>query len=189
MSQPSNKKQTIKQKKPEKARCGAKTRAGTPCKQYPMHGKKRCRLHGGKSTGSPKGCQNAWKTGIYAQGIRPEEAEVYEKIKVGSLDADIRIMKLQLIRAVKAQKEFEDANPGIGLETIESRGSAFQKTDAGWTKKEILKKHPDYRKIIFQLSGRIAKLELTRSAIGKDTEPEHATLIVNFGNSDDPRDD
>jgi len=32
--------------------CGAKTRAGTPCKKYPMEGKKRCMLHGGKSTGA-----------------------------------------------------------------------------------------------------------------------------------------
>ena len=32
-------------------RCGAKTRSGTPCAKYPIAGKKRCRLHGGRSTG------------------------------------------------------------------------------------------------------------------------------------------
>ena len=32
-------------------RCGAKTRAGMPCKRAAMKGKNRCRLHGGKSTG------------------------------------------------------------------------------------------------------------------------------------------
>jgi hypothetical protein len=32
-------------------RCGAKTRAGTPCKMRAVEGKKRCRLHGGLSTG------------------------------------------------------------------------------------------------------------------------------------------
>ena len=31
--------------------CGAKTRRGTYCKMMPVPGKKRCRLHGGLSTG------------------------------------------------------------------------------------------------------------------------------------------
>lgn len=32
-------------------RCGAKTRRGTPCQCKPEEGKRRCRFHGGKSTG------------------------------------------------------------------------------------------------------------------------------------------
>jgi len=32
-------------------RCGAVTRRGTPCQCKPEPGKKRCKLHGGKSTG------------------------------------------------------------------------------------------------------------------------------------------
>lgn len=31
--------------------CGARTRAGHRCRAMPMIGKRRCRLHGGKSTG------------------------------------------------------------------------------------------------------------------------------------------
>lgn len=31
--------------------CGAKTRAGTPCKQKAVHDNGRCKLHGGLSTG------------------------------------------------------------------------------------------------------------------------------------------
>ncbi|MEO0570041.1 MAG: HGGxSTG domain-containing protein [Pseudomonadota bacterium] len=31
--------------------CGAKTRRGTYCEMMPVPGKKRCRLHGGLSTG------------------------------------------------------------------------------------------------------------------------------------------
>ena len=56
-------------------RCGAKTRLGAPCAKFPMEGKRRCRLHGGLSTG-PKtvagkaaisaantkhGCYNNWR--------------------------------------------------------------------------------------------------------------------------------
>ncbi|WP_405045507.1 HGGxSTG domain-containing protein [Pseudomonas extremaustralis] len=32
-------------------RCGAKTRAGTPCKRRDLYASGRCRLHGGLSTG------------------------------------------------------------------------------------------------------------------------------------------
>ena len=32
-------------------RCGAKTRSGAPCSKFPIKGKRRCRLHGGLSTG------------------------------------------------------------------------------------------------------------------------------------------
>jgi len=35
----------------ELSRCGAKTRSGAPCAKFPMEGKRRCRLHGGLSTG------------------------------------------------------------------------------------------------------------------------------------------
>jgi len=47
-------------------RCGAKTRAGTPCQQPAMRGKRRCRLHGGKSTGprTPEGLERARKAPI-----------------------------------------------------------------------------------------------------------------------------
>jgi hypothetical protein len=44
-------------------RCLARTRRGTACLSPAMRGKKRCRLHGGKSTGAPKGNRNAWKHG------------------------------------------------------------------------------------------------------------------------------
>ncbi len=46
-------------------RCGAKTRRGTPC-QAPAMPNGRCRMHGGKSPGAPKGNRNAWKHGHYS---------------------------------------------------------------------------------------------------------------------------
>jgi hypothetical protein len=46
-------------------RCGAKTRKGTPC-QSPAMPNGRCRMHGGKSPGPPKGNINAWKHGGYS---------------------------------------------------------------------------------------------------------------------------
>jgi len=40
------------------ARCGAKTRAGTPCQRPAIRGRSRCRLHGGLSPGAPRGAKN-----------------------------------------------------------------------------------------------------------------------------------
>jgi hypothetical protein len=45
-------------------RCGARTRQGSSC-QAPAMSNGRCRMHGGKSTGAPKGNQNRLKHGRY----------------------------------------------------------------------------------------------------------------------------
>ena len=44
--------QKTQKKVPKPAQpCSAKTRSGTPCNNHPVRGKKRCRMHGGASTG------------------------------------------------------------------------------------------------------------------------------------------
>lgn len=45
-------------------RCLAKTRRATAC-QSPAMPNGRCRMHGGMSTGAPKGNKNAFKHGMY----------------------------------------------------------------------------------------------------------------------------
>src|SRR5215475_13899148 len=45
-------------------RCGALTRSRKPC-QAPAMTNGRCRMHGGKSPGAPKGNKNAFKHGRY----------------------------------------------------------------------------------------------------------------------------
>jgi hypothetical protein len=63
-------------------RCGAKTRAGAPCRQPAMRNG-RCRLHGGKSPGAPRGKRN----GNYRHGLRTIEAiaEKREALRVRRL--------------------------------------------------------------------------------------------------------
>ena len=39
-------------------RCGARTRAGTACQCPAIRGRARCRLHGGRSPGAPRGTKN-----------------------------------------------------------------------------------------------------------------------------------
>jgi glucans biosynthesis protein len=51
-------------------RCGARNRAGSPCECPALRGRSRCRLHGGKSTGAPRGNQN----GNYLHGYYTADA-------------------------------------------------------------------------------------------------------------------
>jgi hypothetical protein len=52
------------------ARCGAKTRSGTPCKSAPVTGRRRCRMHGGADgSGAPSGPRN----GNYKHGRQTKE--------------------------------------------------------------------------------------------------------------------
>jgi glucans biosynthesis protein len=51
-------------------RCGAKTRSGGTCQCPAIRSRNRCRLHGGRSSGAPKGRGN----GNYKDGTFTEEA-------------------------------------------------------------------------------------------------------------------
>jgi hypothetical protein len=63
-------------------RCGARTRAGTPCRSPAVRGKERCRMHGGaRGSGAPKGNQNALKHGTYTEVALRERAEMRTLIK------------------------------------------------------------------------------------------------------------
>jgi len=51
-------------------RCGARTRSGAPCRAPAIKGKHRCRMHGGKGSGAPRGNRHAWKHGWYSGRVR-----------------------------------------------------------------------------------------------------------------------
>jgi hypothetical protein len=58
-------------------RCGAKTRSGVACRSPAVHGKKRCRMHGGApGSGAPRGNQNALKHGRYTKAAIRERRAV-----------------------------------------------------------------------------------------------------------------
>lgn len=72
-------------------RCGARTRAGTPCQGPAVHGRCRCRLHGGLSTGprtaeGRERCRAArWKHGgrsVEAIGTARHVAALLREAKV-----------------------------------------------------------------------------------------------------------
>lgn len=61
-------------------RCGARTRAGTPCRS-PAMTNGRCRMHGGRSPGAPIGNANARKHGLYTADTIAERRELAALIR------------------------------------------------------------------------------------------------------------
>lgn len=66
--------------------CGAKTRAGHPCRMPPVKGKTRCRMHGGttqeaKNAGAPQGNRNALLHGYYSAEARAERKRLAGQLR------------------------------------------------------------------------------------------------------------
>jgi hypothetical protein len=61
---------TVCDKAGVRSKCGARTRTGAICMERPLPGRGRCRLHGGLSTGAPRGPKN----GRYTNGDWATEA-------------------------------------------------------------------------------------------------------------------
>lgn len=104
----------------EAPRCGARTRAGLPCMSPAVKDKKRCRMHGGKSTGAPKGNRNAWK-----HGDRSAEAEQMQKIvhRAG------RVMKM--VTRVKQGKQLRSGDHDLLIELMVEHGHLPSNYDEG----------------------------------------------------------
>src|SRR5699024_7930616 len=89
-------------------RCGAKTRAGTPCKNGAM-ANGRCRLHGGKSTGAPpekmKKNSNARTHGLFAKYLPKETVEIMDDLNgMSPLDILYMNIKMQEASIIRAQQ-------------------------------------------------------------------------------------
>ena len=61
-------------------KCHAQTRKGSQC-ESPAMKNGRCRMHGGMSTGAPKGNQNARKHGYYSAEMQNRRQEMWKMIK------------------------------------------------------------------------------------------------------------
>jgi hypothetical protein len=64
-------------------RCGARTRAGTPCQCPAIRGRARCRIHGGRSPGAPRGARNGnYKDGHWTVEATEERRWVREMLRL-----------------------------------------------------------------------------------------------------------
>jgi hypothetical protein len=70
-------------------RCGAKTRAGTPCRCPAIRGRTRCRIHGGLSTGAPRGERNGnFKNGYWTSEAVQERRWVKQMVQLYAKGTD-----------------------------------------------------------------------------------------------------
>lgn len=136
--------------------CGAKTRAGTPCKRSPMAGKRRCRLHGGASTGAGRparpGNQNALKHGLYSSRLTDEEKALLELMPVGTLDDEIQLARVLLMRTMEAEATDERL---MTIDRVILRKPGL----------DVTYRPPQYLEHIIRLLGRIGRLEVARAEL------------------------
>ena len=65
--------------------CGARTRQGHPCRRAALRGRRRCRMHGGHSTGprTPEGLEHSrgarWVHGRFSEKTRRARAAAVER--------------------------------------------------------------------------------------------------------------
>lgn len=123
------------------ALCGAKTRSGEPCKRHPVPGSKRCKLHGGKSTGAPKGSKNAARPGsIYSKFLTDEEQADFQAVEIDQIDQELRLTKVLLNRVLMAAGEGYDLLADRYLARIESLTKTREELDTKRLTNEKLRK-------------------------------------------------
>ena len=83
-------------------RCGARTRSGHPCKSPAVRGRRRCRMHGGRNKGAPKGNRNA-----FVHGNRSAEAEEQLKL-VKAADRLLKSVRLKRCRQAELLADFNE---------------------------------------------------------------------------------
>lgn len=139
--------------------CGAKSRrTGRPC-QAPAMANGRCRMHGGTNPGAPAGNQRAVKHGIYARFYTEEEQATLDAMQLGDVDAELKLCRIRLMRALAAAQEHEGKPELHEMVAVTGRGK-----DGGITGEKRYKR-TDYGHIIDRLLGRIESLERTRSEL------------------------
>lgn len=143
--------------------CGAKRRNGKPCQTAPM-ANGRCRLHGGLSTGAPKGNQNARIHGIYSKFFSEEEKQEAAQFDIDRIDDELLLCKVQLMRALKAEQEQTSKNDSEKLELIAKTMQVVQEMGMDNGKKQVHQSFAktDFGGLIDRLIARIQSLTVTR---------------------------
>lgn len=142
-------------------KCGATTRSGGKCQREALRGKRRCALHGGKSSGpkNQRGNKNAAKPGsLYSQYLTADEQKIAASLELGSVDEELRLTRIRLMRALQLEQERGDTLELV--ETVErSGGGEYSPGD------EEKRKVKDYAGLIDKLTGRIESLEMKRASL------------------------
>jgi len=162
--------------------CGARTRSGGNCKRHALEGTTRCRLHGGAAAKANKGNKHAAKPGgLYSAFLTPEEEKIVGELELGSVDEELRLTRIRLMRALKLEQERADT---AELESEVERDGAENVT----ARYERHLKVRDYAGLIDRLTARVAMLEKTRKELAEgdgETPPSAIRITVQRAKRDD----
>ena len=177
-------------KKKDKPRCGAKLRGKTGlCKAQGL-ANGRCRIHGGLGNQGinpetlAKRAEKSLARGLYSDMLFPWEEDIYGACGVGTLDEELKLLRIQLRRAVMAQKNYETVMETLGewreqADTVEIPPEIFKHLELdGYEYQEkkkqnegdeevrkMLRRKRDYRREIQQWVKLIAALEVSRQQL------------------------
>ena len=101
--------------------CGAKTRSGKPCTQWPMQGQKRCRMHGGMA---PQALRKA------AERMASTEAARQVEVWGGRVDVNPAEALLELVQSKAAEVAYWNHRVA-GLDEAERAGLLVAETTFG----------------------------------------------------------
>jgi hypothetical protein len=126
-------------------------------------------MHGGKT---PRGRHRGPMThGIYSEALTDEERDIWPQIveRLGSLDEEIHLTRVQLRRAFVAQRKVQEAPNDLGnaagIELVEIRRSTKGGGKGEKPTTDVVSKRSDFHAVIDRLSGRLANLEKTRAEL------------------------
>lgn len=134
--------------------CNAKTRNGSKCKIAGM-ANGRCRMHGGKST--IKKNQFASKHNIYSKFMSDDEALIADQLDLDSLDSELRLTKIQLMRALEAQNKADEKDIDDYENLVEYVENELQPASTAAKSAKTYKKR-DFHAEIDRLKARIESL-------------------------------
>jgi hypothetical protein len=91
-------------------RCLAKTRRGTACQKPALKSKARCQLHGGRSTGAPRGAAHGrYVDGQHTASAKAERRAKSEAVRRGRKRLQLAIRMARMLHMYPDQKPLKRA--------------------------------------------------------------------------------
>lgn len=170
--------------------CTAKNRSGCRCKNPAMANGK-CRIHGGLSTGAPKGNKNSVKPGsIYSKFMTDEELDILDQTELDDLDQEIKVYRIRLYRLLaEEQKQKDELELKVRTTQTPVVGGLPVTAEEGEDEDLIETKQyakRDYHALINQTTARLQSLiQMKQALTGQKLDIELKQLQLNAANGED----
>jgi len=182
--------------------CGAWCNSTSNYCQAPPMPNGRCKQHGGFNTGrGPRRAKNGPANGLYSMYLNVDEANLYDQLKIGTLEQEIKLLRIQLMRALAAQHNWDISQEALKQaienedgsirtpteiyrameievyetkrqEGIDNRGQPVDQTE-----KRVTHRKNDFKGEIRSLASLIAKLEREHHELMKSDIPDSERIM------------